>query len=147
MAFLMYLAILLLLAMLGLLATIHAYWGMGGRWPGRNESSLVALVVGRTKDMRMPSPAACFAVATALATTAIMVILHMPIISNRLSDFFVSLIAIGYWSAAFAFLLRGFAGYVPMIWRHAKGTPFYRFNQIYYSPLCLVIALGFIFCR
>jgi hypothetical protein len=36
------------------LAALHAWWGVGGRWPGHDERSLVELVVGRTRSMRMP---------------------------------------------------------------------------------------------
>jgi uncharacterized protein DUF3995 len=58
------------------LAAVHAYWGLGGRWPGRDEASLVERVVGRTKGMRAPSLAACFAVEAALLAAAALAWLH-----------------------------------------------------------------------
>ncbi len=65
-----------LVGALAALAAVHAYWGLGGRWPGHDGASLVERVVGRTTGMRAPSPGACFAVAAALLAAAAQVWLH-----------------------------------------------------------------------
>jgi len=62
-------AVTLIFVLAGL-ALLHAYWGLGGRWPGHDDISLVERVVGRTKSMRAPPPRACFAVAAALLSAA-----------------------------------------------------------------------------
>jgi hypothetical protein len=123
------------------LAAVHAYWGLGGRWPGHDDASLVERVAGRTKGMRAPSPAACSAVAAALLAAAALVWLH----SGRwTTGWAAAAAAVGFWDAALAFLLRGLAGFVPAAFRCAEGTPFHRLNRMFYSPLCLAIAAAFL---
>lgn len=132
-----------LIAVLVGLALLHAYWGLGGRWPGHDDASMVERVVGRTKDMRAPGSGPSLVVAAALLTTAILVGVH----SFRWLDGEVAVIVtVGFWGSAAVFLLRGLAGFVPIAFRYAEGTPFYRLNRIFYSPLCLLIAVAFVAC-
>ncbi len=129
-----------LVGVLVALAAVHAYWGLGGRWPGHDDASLVERVVGRTEGMRAPSPAACSAVAAALLAAAVLVWLH----SGRwFTGWAAAVTAAGYCGAALVFLLRGLAGFVPAAFRYAEGTPFHRLNRVFYSPLCLAIAAAF----
>jgi Protein of unknown function (DUF3995) len=132
-----------LITVLAGLAVLHAYWGFGGRWPGHDDASMVERVVGRTKDMRAPRPRACFFVAAALLTAAILVGVHA---TRGLNGVVARLATVGFWSGALVFLLRGLAGFVPAVFRYAEGTPFHRLNRIYYSPLCLLIAVAFMAC-
>ena len=129
-----------LVGVLVALAAVHAYWGLGGRWPGHDDASLVERVVGRTKGMRAPSPAACFAVAAALLAGAALVWLHS---GRLLTGWAAAATTVGFWGAALAFLLRGLAGFVPAVFRYAEGTPFHWLNRTFYSPLCLAIAAAF----
>ncbi len=131
----------LLIAVLLVLAALHAYWGLGGRWPGHDDTSMVQYVVGRTEAMAAPGARACFAVAFAILTTAVLAahmagVLHIPYVPQPL-------VTLGFWGAATVFTGRGLAAYVPGIFNYAKGTPFYRLNRILYSPLCLLIGAGF----
>jgi len=130
---------ILLIGVLFALSAIHAYWACGGRWPGHDEASLVERVVGRTSGMRAPSPASCIVVAAALASAAGLVLFKTLAVAPRQFDV---LIAIGFRGAALVFLVRGIAGFTPAF-RYAEGTPFYRLNRRYYSPLCLLIAAAF----
>jgi Protein of unknown function (DUF3995) len=132
-----------LITVLAGLAVLHAYWGLGGRWPGHDDASMVECVVGRTKDMRAPRPGACFVVAAALLITAILVGVHS---TRGLNGNLAWIATVGFWSGAMVFLLRGLAGFVPAVFRYAEGTPFHRLNRIFYSPLCLLIAIAFIAC-
>lgn len=123
------------------LAAVHAYWALGGRWPGHDDASLVERVVGRTSGMRAPSSAATFAVAGALLAAATLVGLranHMIVGDAAL------ILAVAYWVAALVFFGRGVAGYVPAFFRYAEGTPFHGLNRRVYSPLCLAIAAAFV---
>lgn len=129
-----------LIVVLATLALLHAYWGLGGRWPGHDDASLVEIVVGRTRDMWAPPPRACFAVTGALLAATALVWLHS---GHRLSGTAAAVAAAGFWGAALVFLLRGLAGYVPPVFRYAEGTPFHRLNRLLYSPLCLLIATAF----
>lgn len=132
----------LLIGTLLLLAALHAYWGVGGRWPGHDDTSFVEAVIGRTKDMRPPPPSACFGVAAALAACAALMFiiafgapwLPVPAI----------LVKIAFWTACAVFVLRGLSSFVPPIWKHTLGTPFHRLNLVLYTPICLAIGAGFI---
>ncbi len=134
-----------LISVLAGLALLHAYWGLGGRWPGHDDASLVEHVVGRTKSMQAPPPSACFTVAAALLAAAALVGLHIsPWPAGTVAWWVVTA---GFWGAALVFLARGLAGFIPAVFRYAEGTPFHRLNQIVYSPLCLAIAAAFIALR
>jgi hypothetical protein len=127
---------LILAAALFALAGIHAYWGLGGRWPGHDEASLVEHVVGRTRGMRAPGPAACAAVALALAAGGVLVLAtlaHTP---------WDPMLKAGRWVLLAVFAGRGLATYAPPVFRYAEGTAFASLNRRAYGPLCLAIALG-----
>lgn len=128
---------LLLTGVFFLLAGVHLYWAFGGRWPGHDEASLVEHVVGRTRDMKAPSPLACVAVALALMAGGGLVLASVwpPTPLEPWLD-------AGRWALFAVFAARGAATYVPRIFRYAEGTPFWRLNRRAYGPLCLAIALG-----
>lgn len=121
----------LLAGVLFLLAAIHVYWGFGGRWPGRDEASMVEHVVGRTRGMKAPGLRASLMVALALAVGGGL-ILAPPL----------PLVKAARWVLCAVLFLRGVATYVPPVFRYAEGTPFWRLNRRAYGPLCLAIALG-----
>lgn len=120
------------------IAVLHAWWGVGGHWPGRDERALADLVIGNASG-RMPSPHACFAVAAAIMVGVGLVIVVCFARSPPPLDIVARL---AYGLFATVLLLRGLAGFVPAIWRYSDGTTFQRVNVLYYSPLCLIIALG-----
>ena len=123
------------------IAALHAYWGLGGRWPGHDEAGLADRVIGKTSGGRMPPPAACFAVAVAiLAGVSLIALVSFRDLQGP-SKLLVQL-AYGVFTAVF--LLRGMAGYVPAIWRRSAGTAFVRLNTRYSSPLCLLLGTGLI---
>ncbi len=130
-----------LMSLLILIALIHAYWGLGGRWPGTDDTSFVEHVVGRTKDMQPPTSLSCFGVAAALFIAACLVAAKAGLISPSPAPHLA--IDVAFWGAASVFALRGIAGYIPAAMAYASGTPFHRLNRLYYSPLCLLIAAGF----
>jgi len=133
-----------LIVVLVLLAGLHLYWGLGGRWPGHDDRSLVEFVVGRTRDMKAPSFGACLFVTGALLASAVLVALHAGVVAPPLPDWLQLIAQAGHWTAAAVFAARGIAGFVPSVFRYAGGTPFARLNRLYYSPLCLLIAAGFV---
>jgi Protein of unknown function (DUF3995) len=125
------------------LAALHAWWGIGGRWPGHDERSLVELVIGRTRSMRMPSLIRCMLVASALFAAAGLVALQGKVIAVDFGMPGQRLVETGFWMAGAVFALRGLAGFIPPIFGYARGTPFAALNRVFYSPLCLLIAAGF----
>jgi hypothetical protein len=127
---------LILAAALFALAGIHLYWGLGGRWPGHDEASMVEHVVGRTRGMRAPGLLASAAVALALAAGGALVLAVLK--PTPWDPWFRA----GRWVLFMVFAARGLATYVPPVFRYAEGTPFARLNRRAYGPLCLAIALG-----
>jgi hypothetical protein len=132
----------LILVLVGL-AALHAYWGFGGRWPGHDERSLVELVVGRTRSMRMPGFVPCMLVATALLCAAALAALPGNVVANDLGAQGTRLTRIAFWIVFGIFALRGVAGFIPPVFAYAQGTPFAALNRVFYSPLCLLVAVGF----
>lgn len=120
------------------IGALHFYWGLGGRWPGNDDASLVSIVAG-AKSGRMFGFAACAAVAFALASAAAVVAArHSPIMNSG----FGWVVAAGYVVLIAVFALRGLAPYVTPVFEYARGTPFFELNRLYYAPLCLAIAAG-----
>jgi len=122
------------------LAALHLYWGFGGKWPGRDEQSLIGMVIGRTKTGRMPSLQSCALVASALLFGAWIIAADRGGYRFGVS---LTLINAAYFLMALVFAVRGVVTYaLPGVFAYAKGTPFERLNRLYYSPLCLFIAFG-----
>lgn len=55
-----------------------------------------------------------------------------------------TLIWLGMWVIALIFLGRGVFGFLPMMNITNPVQPFARFNRLYYSPLCILLGLGFL---
>lgn len=128
-----------LIAVLLAIGALHLYWGLGGRWPGHDDASLVSIVAG-AKSGRMYGLAACAAVAFALASAAAVVgVRHSVIMSSGVAW----IVTAGYVVLILVFALRGLAPYFTPAYEYARGTPFFDLNRLYYAPLCLLIAAGF----
>jgi hypothetical protein len=127
---------LIVAAALFALAGVHLYWGLGGRWPGHDEASMVEHVVGRTRGMRAPGLLASIGVALALATGGALV--AATLVSTPWDPWLKAAL----WLLFAVFAGRGLATYVPPVFRYAEGTPFATLNRRAYGPLCLAIALG-----
>ena len=123
------------------IAALHAYWGVGGVWPGTDERSCVRTVGGFTGSTRMPGPAPCFAVATALAVAAIIALALGGIVTLPVPAALLHLAGLG---AAVLFIGRGIAGFTPAWRRVTPEQPFATFDVRYYSPLCLAIGAAFV---
>lgn len=128
-----------LIVILAGIALLHGYWGLGGRWPARDQPTLADMVVGKTPGGRMPSPVACFAVSAAILAGVSLIVLVSFI---DLPDPPETLVKLAYGVFTAVFLLRGLAGYIPAIWHRSAGTAFVRLNTRYYSPLCLLLGAG-----
>ena len=131
---------LALAVLLVLIAALHAYWGIGGIWPGNDQASCARAVVGFRGVAVMPSPVACFAV-TAM-------ILAASLLALALGGFFATPferrpLAGAALFVGLVFLGRGIAGFTPAWRRLAPEMPFASLDIRYYSPLCLLIGAGF----
>jgi hypothetical protein len=125
---------------LALLAALHAYWGSGGFWPGRDSESLARIVVGSPPGTPAPGPGPCWAVAVVLLGAMAVVLgaaglLPLPVPAGwvRGATLF----------GAAVLLLRGLLGWGASLARRKTGTPYFRLNILLYSPLCLFLSLLF----
>lgn len=124
-----------LFGVVGALSLIHVRWGRGSHWPEASEEMLARAVVGDGRR-RMPSPLACFAVAVVLALVAawpLAMLGHATEMPVRQ----VSMVISG------VFVARGIAGYTPRWRQYFHDQPFTARDRKYYSPLCLVLGLGY----
>ena len=125
----------ILTLVLAAIAVLHAYWGFGGVWPGSDAADCARRVGGFRGVRAMPSPAACFAVAAAIAIAAL--------VPMFLLGRFGVLSALAGFAVAVVFLGRGVAGFTPAWRRYTPEQPFATLDVRYYSPLCLAIGIGF----
>ena len=111
------------------IAGIHAYWGIGGHWPGKDPITLGRKVFA-SETQQLPPPAACFAVTGALTfTTAALTLSGRPGPLQAASQRVCQL-------AAGILLTRGLLGFV--LPRFTQANPEFRhLNRTIYSPLCI----------
>jgi hypothetical protein len=121
------------------IAAIHAYWGLGGVWPGRDEADCARRVVGSRGVRRMPGPVPSFAVAALLLIAMLVVLSLGGWIDLPLPAGLVSIVSA---AAALVFLGRGIAGFTPAWRRLTPEQPFATLDVRYYSPLCLAVGAG-----
>ncbi|GGV75009.1 hypothetical protein GCM10015535_04740 [Streptomyces gelaticus] len=117
---------------LTVLSGLHVAWGLGSTWPLPDRETYSDVVVGRPNP---PGPAACFAVAGALGTAALLVAgrpRRRPALSR-----------VGAAGVAGVLSLRGAAGLAGRTDLLAPGSVsprFRRLDRLAYSPLCLALA-------
>ncbi len=116
------------------LAGLHVVWATGSSWPLSDEGELLDEVVGRPGG-KAPSPAACLAVAGALATAAALVSgrpRRRPRVSRVGSRAVVSVFAI---RGGF-----GVAGRTDMLVPGSSSEAFRARDRRLYGPICLALA-------
>lgn len=126
------------------IAALHAYWGVGGVWPGSDATSCVRIVGGFSGATAMPGPAACFAVAAALLVVALVALAQAGLIWLPLPPNVVAAATSG---AALVFVARGIAGFTAAWRRLTPLQPFATLDMRYYSPLSLAIGVGLLALR
>ncbi|RWQ38050.1 MAG: DUF3995 domain-containing protein [Mesorhizobium sp.] len=123
-----------------LITTLHVYWGIGGIWPGRDATSCARAVIGFRGVDEMPAPFASFAVAACLGLATLWPMALEGVFATPFPKVGLAATAL---LIALVFLGRGIAGFTPWWRRLTPEQPFARFDVSYYSPLCLLIGLGF----
>jgi hypothetical protein len=122
------------------LAVLHLYWAFGGMWPGRDGEELARLVVGGPIGLRMPSAAACVAVAVVLFVAAGLVLAAQGLLALPISMAWARVATFG---VAGVLSVRGLGGFFETRLRPViLGTPYARLNVIAYSPLSLALGLS-----
>jgi len=134
----------ILTGVLTLLGVLHLIWALGSHFPCANEQALARAVIGRRGITKMPSPMACAFVAFWLFAAAVWAALLGGLISNPLqagvSKWGMTILGL---LAGLVFLGRGIIGILPAFERASPELPFLKLNRRIYSPLCLLIGMGF----
>ena len=123
-----------------LLGILHAYWGFGGLWPGSDPHDLARRVAGFADRKSVQSPFACFVVAAALFYSGVIALVLGGVIPSPIPFFLLGPSA---FFITVAFVGRGIAGFTPAWRRRTPLQPFARLDRLFYSPLCLLIGVGF----
>jgi membrane-associated HD superfamily phosphohydrolase len=132
---------ILLSGVLAIVGLLHLAWAFGSTFPYANQQALARAVVGRRGITRMPSMTASAFVAFCLMAAAVWALLLGRVIAVPVSDW---LVAPGGLALAGVFLFRGVIGVMPTFERALPEQPFLRLNRRFYSPLCVLIGLGFL---
>ena len=127
---------LLLTIGVGVVAVMHAIWGLGSHWPEASEEALARSVVGDGRR-RMPPPWQCLVVAFALVLMA----LWPWYVIGRIHE---PVVLAGTYAIAGVFVARGIAGFSARWKTHFTIEPFATRNRKYYSPYCLLLGVGYI---
>ena len=119
------------------LGALHAYWALGGLWPGKDLESLGDIVLGGPAGTRVPGPAACLAVSAVLGVGSVTVLASAGWFGQTVQPIARILALVG----ASVLTIRGVLGFFDTRLRPGtRGSRFARLNVVLYSPLCLVLA-------
>lgn len=119
------------------LGALHAYWAVGGLWPGEDPESLGGIVLGGSAGTRVPGPAACLAMFAALGAGSLTVLASAGWFGQTVQPI-ARLLAL---AGASVLTIRGVLGFFDTRLRpETGGSRFARLNLVFYSPLCLGLA-------
>ena len=113
---------------------LHVGWGLRVPMPGVDRARVAAAVVGSDE---MPSPAACFAVAAALAAAALLVAgvpSHWPRL-RRIGQTGVAVVLGGR-------ALLGATGRTDLVAPGPTSAQFRKWDRALYTPLCAALGAG-----
>jgi hypothetical protein len=139
---LMDLAAMLVAALLGVallaIAIAHLLWGLGIRWPIRDEAVLASALSGAPGAARMPPWYRSLAIAL-LAFAACVV--AFSVADHTAGGPPLTALAL---LAGILFLARGALGYTAWWRERTPGEPYRTLDRRNYSPLCLALGVGFV---
>jgi len=132
---------LALTAVLAAIAGLHAIWAARIWWPVRDEAALARTIAGFRGIDRMPGMLPSVAVAAAVLASLLLVadlswasgLTHLPAWVVRSASALAGLVFLG----------RGVIGFTPFWAKLTPEEPFRTLDRRYYSPLCILIGLGF----
>ncbi len=121
-------------------ALVHLYWAFGGLWPASSPGELVKTVIGDPGLKAMPPMAVTLVVAVLIFAAGLMPLLYLAGIPAALPGW-AGRYAL--WLLAAVFLGRGAVTYLWAAKAAALSEPFQTLNFWYFSPLCLLLGIGF----
>lgn len=126
-----------LAAILGGLSALHVYWALGGR---RGWAQALPQVDDR--PIFTPSRLATVLVAVGLALAALVPLVRAGILAAPAPAWLSRAAAV---ALALVFLLRAVGDFnLVGFFKRVRGTTFARWDTRLYSPLCLLLASGFV---
>ncbi|KDA02231.1 DUF3995 domain-containing protein [Hyphomonas oceanitis] len=132
---------LVLTAVLTVIGFAHVAWAFGASFPYANRQALARAVVGRRGITQMPSMTASLFVAVCILGAAVWAALLGRLVMLPVSPW---LLLAGGMVLSAVFLFRGIIGVMPAFERALPEQPFLTLNRRFYSPLCVLIGLGFL---
>ena len=125
-----------LVAVFLLLAALHVYWALGGRW---GASVAVPEVDGRPAFR--PGRGATVSVALLLALAAAVIAIRSNLVQSPALSVLPA--KLGAWTLFAVFLLRAVGDFKRVgLFKATRDTAFARYDTFLFSPLSLAIALG-----
>ena len=117
------------------IALLHIYWGIVGV-SGRS----IALPEVDGTPTFMPSRLACFAVASALALAALLILWRGGLVSAPISR---AVTTVGTVGVGVVFVLRAIGDFrLVGFFKRVRGTPFALWDTLLFSPLSLALGLS-----
>ncbi|MBK8008592.1 MAG: DUF3995 domain-containing protein [Rhizobiales bacterium] len=123
------------------IGVLHIVWGFGVVWPAKNGKQLVSWVVGARGIHAMPPLPQCLIAGIGIIFFGIIALLLGNAVASPLSPEWVNMLGM---LSALIFAGRGVAGYFPSWRRRFPQEPFATFDRYSFSPLCLVLAAGYV---
>jgi hypothetical protein len=118
-------------------AIAHFLWAVGSPWPIRDPALLARTVIGRPGVTRVPRLAALVVSILVLAAG----IVALSLADHTAGGLWLSLAGIG---LGILFIARGAIGYTAGWRARFSEEPFATLDRKNYSPLCLVLGVGFL---
>jgi hypothetical protein len=130
---------LLWFAVLAAIALLHGYWGLGGLWPGSTEQELINIVVGDPAMVQM------FPMQITLVVTGLIFLagLFALMAGGTFQIFPRWSIRIATGVLTIVFTGRAVSGFYAAQIDYTFTEPFGTYDLWFYSPLCLILGLGF----
>jgi hypothetical protein len=119
-------------------AIAHFIWSIGGTWPLKSRELLIKTVYGRPGTKSMPPKLITFVVAVLILTAGVIALSLADETGGGLP------LTLAGTALAALFLARGVVGYTPRWRKIFTEEPFATLDRKNYSPLCLLIGVGFV---
>lgn len=133
-------SLLLVVSVLFLISMIHVYWAFGGRWGAK---VAIPIKKGSQEPVFVPRKIGTLLVAF-LLTVAALLLLIKGIYLRNVQEF--NFFTLGCMVCAVIFLIRAIGDFKYVgFFKKIKHSQFARNDTWFYSPLCLLISLAYLF--
>lgn len=126
---------------LAAISALHLLWATGSSFPSKNRKILARTVIGFKGRDRMPPKWQFVVIAALLLLDAVWALVLGRVILPAMPSW---LAIAGGVILVLVFAARGIAGYTKRWRKIVPKQPFARYDRLYYSPLCIVLSLGFL---